>query len=138
MLACTEIDEHPWIDHPIEVHTGPEVVTGSTRMKAGTATKLILNAISTTLMVRMGKVYENLMVDLRATNDKLTDRAARIISTVTGLDRDEALSLLDDANRSVKHAILMRERGLSYEDADRALKEADGRLRRALNPSVGR
>jgi len=135
LLACAHVEAQPWIDHAIVVLTGPEVVTGSTRMKAGTATKLVLNTISTTLMVRMGKVYENLMVDLRATNDKLTDRAARIISTITALDREHSLKLLDSAGGSVKHAIVMHERNMSRREAEGALTDADGDLRTSLNPA---
>ena len=82
----------PAADVVIRPLTGPEVLTGSTRLKAGTATKLVLNTISTLAMVRLGKVYENLMVDLRATNAKLRDRAARIVATLTGLDREDGRS----------------------------------------------
>ena len=98
----------------VVIDTGPELLTGSTRLKAGTATKLALNTISTTLMVRSGRVHENLMVDLRATNDKLTDRAARIISTITGLDRDAALELLDRAGGSVKAALALQSRQFDH------------------------
>ena len=112
--------------------TGPEVLTGSTRMKAGTATKLALNTISTTLMIRTGRVYENLMVDLRATNDKLRDRAARIVSTLTGLSREEAFGLLDRAGGSVKAAVVMHRRGVSKQDALSLLEAHEGRLDRAL------
>ncbi len=106
-LVCTPILTPAGVDHLIVLETGPELLTGSTRLKAGTATKLALNTISTTLMVRSGRVHENLMVDLRATNDKLRDRAARIISTITGLDRPAALALLDRAGGSVKQALAM-------------------------------
>jgi N-acetylmuramic acid 6-phosphate etherase len=116
----------------IELGTGPEVIAGSTRMKAGTATKMTLNVISTTLMVRAGKVYRNLMVDLRATNDKLRDRAARIVSTLTGLGRAESLTLLTRAGWSVKCAVVMHARGAGQEEAERLLAQADGRLDRVL------
>ena len=102
-------------------------------MKAGTATKLVLNMISTALMVRTGRVYENLMVDLRATNDKLRDRAARIISHLTGLGRTEALHLLDTAGGLVKVAVVMHKRSVSAEDATRRLQAAGGRLESALD-----
>lgn len=134
LLACSPIDKPPAADHLIILDTGPEVLTGSTRMKAGTATKLALNTISTTLMIRSGRVYQNLMVDVRATNAKLRDRAARIISTLTSLSRDAAFHLLDRAGGSVKVAIVMHERGLSREHAEHALLLARGRLDTVLNP----
>ena len=134
LLACTDVPERPWLDHRIIVLAGPEIVTGSTRMKAGTATKLVLNTITTTLMVRRGKVYENLMVDLRATNSKLTDRAARIISIIADLSRDEALELLERANGSCKHAIVMHERGVDHDRAAELLDRSNGYLRDALRP----
>ena len=112
--------------------TGPELLTGSTRLKAGTATKLVLNMISTTLMVRLGKAYQNLMVDVRATNDKLRDRAARIVGTITGLERAECFALLERAGGSVKLAVVMHSRGCGLEEAQRALDAAHGRLRAAL------
>ncbi len=132
LVACTPVPHEPCIDHLIVVETGPEVLTGSTRMKAGTATKLVLNTISTTLMVRAGRVYENLMVDLRATNDKLRDRAARIVTTLTGLARDESLSLLERAEWDTKTAVVMHARRVAREDARRILASASGRLDRAL------
>src|SRR5439155_11716655 len=93
-LSCVQpVANEPVVDVVIRPLTGPEVITGSTRLKAGTATKLVLNTISTVAMVQLGKVYENLMVDLRATNQKLWDRGARIVSVLTGLSRDEAMGL---------------------------------------------
>lgn len=133
MLVCVNIDPPPHCDHFIVLKTGPEVVTGSTRMKAGTATKLALNTISTTLMIRAGRVYENLMVDLRATNDKLRDRAARIISMATGATRDESFSLLSAADESVKAAIVMRRLGVDAARANHLLVHAGGRLDRVLS-----
>jgi N-acetylmuramic acid 6-phosphate etherase len=97
-------------------------------MKAGSATKMALNTISTSLMVRSGRVYQNLMVDLRATNAKLRDRAARVISTVTGLSRDESLSLLDRAGGRAKLAIAMHALGLDAEGAQLKLDTVRGRL----------
>jgi N-acetylmuramic acid 6-phosphate etherase len=111
--------------------TGPEVVTGSTRMKAGTATKLVLNMLSTGALVRLGYVYGNLMVNVQPTNTKLADRAARIIAAITGLDYDAAAQLLAKAE-SVKTAVVMQKLGLSREDADERLKNAHGRLQDAL------
>src|SRR6202034_1059299 len=102
-LCCVEKTEaEPSADLVIRPLTGPEVLTGSTRLKAGTATKLVLNQITTLAMVRLGKVYENLMVDLRATNQKLWDRGVRIVSILTGLSRDDSLRLLQQADGKVK------------------------------------
>jgi N-acetylmuramic acid 6-phosphate etherase len=110
---------------------GPEVVTGSTRMKAGTATKLVLNMLSTGSLVRLGYVYGNLMVNVQPTNIKLRDRAARIISALTDLPRDKAAALLDEAG-SVKTAIVMQKLGLSRTEAEARLAQSKGRLRPAL------
>ncbi|MDP9202625.1 MAG: N-acetylmuramic acid 6-phosphate etherase [Gemmatimonadota bacterium] len=109
---------------------GPEVVTGSTRMKAGTATKLVLNTITTGAMIRLGKTYGNLMVDLRATNNKLVDRSQRIVMEVCGVSRDEATNLLDRAGKSVKTAIVMQKKGVSREQAEHLLAEHGGVIRR--------
>jgi N-acetylmuramic acid 6-phosphate etherase len=109
---------------------GPEVVTGSTRMKAGTATKLVLNMITTGAMIRLGKTYGNLMVDLKATNNKLIDRSQRIVMEVCGVSRDEATALLERAGKSVKLAIVMQKKGVSKEQAERLLAENGGVVRR--------
>lgn len=111
---------------------GPEVVTGSTRMKAGTATKLVLNTITTGAMIRIGKTYGNLMVDLRATNLKLTDRSERIVMEVCGGDRAAARAALDAADGSVKTAITMRLLGVDRAEAERRLAEAGGVIRRVV------
>lgn len=111
--------------------TGAEIVTGSTRMKAGTATKLVLNMISTGVMVRLGYVYGNLMVNVQPTNIKLRDRAARIISTLTGLDTPASLALLEEAG-SVRIAILMQRLSLDRSAATARLQAARGSLRAAL------
>lgn len=113
----------------ITILVGPEVVTGSTRMKAGTATKLALNTITTGAMIRLGKVYGNLMVDLRATNDKLVDRSERILNQTTGLSRSEARTAIDAAGGSVKTAIVMVKRKVDRAEAERLLLEAGGHLR---------
>ena len=107
MISCAEVAAPEGVEHLIILRTGPEVLTGSTRMKAGTATKLALNIISTTLMVQEGRVYGNLMVDVRASNAKLQDRAARIISTLTGLDREKAFHILKEADLELKTALVM-------------------------------
>lgn len=128
MLACTPIARPASADHLIVLECGPELLTGSTRLKAGTATKLALNTISTTLMIRSGRVYENLMVDVRASNDKLRDRAARIIATITGLSRDDAFSLLDHAGGSVKTAIVMHRFKIDRMSAEQRLDRTGGPL----------
>ncbi len=107
---------------------GPEIVTGSTRMRAGTATKLVLNMLSTGVMIRLGYVYGNLMVNVQPTNEKLTDRARRIIASVTQVSYDEASRLLNEAG-SVRIAILMRQHNLSRREAESSLAAANGRLR---------
>lgn len=132
LLCCTNIERPPHCDHLIMLRTGPEVLTGSTRMKAGTATKLTLNMISTTLMIRSGRVYQNLMVDLKATNQKLRDRAARIIATLTGLNRDDSLVLLDRAHGDVKVAVVMHSQHLSPSIAAATLAQHGGHLARVL------
>jgi len=118
------------VDVAILPIVGPEVVTGSTRMKAGTATKLVLNAITTGAMIRLGKTYGNLMVDLRATNNKLVDRSQRIVAEVCGVTREQATTLLERAGKSVKLAIVMHKRVVSREDAERLLAENGGVVRR--------
>ena len=115
------------------LRVGPEVVTGSTRMKAGTATKLALNTITTGAMIRLGKVYGNLMVDLRAWNDKLVDRSERIVMETTGLGREQARAAIDAADGRVKLAIVMARRGVGRDEAERLIEEHQGRLR----PIVG-
>ena len=122
------------VDYPIEVVVGPEVVTGSTRMKAGTATKLVLNMITTSTMVRLGKVWGNLMVDLKASNQKLRDRALRILCSQGRIDRSEAAEMLDRAGGQVKPALVMARRGLTFEEAQNELKRHNGRLRQILGP----
>ena len=128
MICCTPIESPAQADVLVVLPTGPEVITGSTRMKAGTATKLAINTISTTLMVRTGRVYENLMVDLRATNSKLMDRAARIVAELTGLKRAASFGLLKQANGSVKLAVVMQRRGVDRPTAERLLSETGGEL----------
>jgi N-acetylmuramic acid 6-phosphate etherase len=119
-------------EFPIEVLVGPEVLAGSTRLKAGTAQKLVLNMMSTIAMVRLGKTYGNLMVDLRVTNEKLRDRAVRIIERVTGAHRPVAEAALDSAGLDVKVAIMMLGGASTVEDAARRLARNGGRLRQAL------
>ena len=117
---------------PITPAPGPEIITGSTRLRAGTATKLVLNMISTGVMVRLGYVYGNLMVNVQPTNDKLIDRGRRIVSELTGLSYAESAILLDNAG-AVRTAVVMQRLGVSREEAERRLQAAKGRLREALN-----
>jgi N-acetylmuramic acid 6-phosphate etherase len=132
-ITCApEAKEQIGADVIITPVVGPEVITGSTRMKAGTATKLVLNTLTTAAMVKMGKVYGNLMVDLRATSEKLRDRSQRILCEVTGLNRRRARQLLAEAHGLVKVAILMAERRLTYTEARRRLSRSGGMLRDAL------
>jgi N-acetylmuramic acid 6-phosphate etherase len=112
--------------------TGPEVVTGSTRMKAGTATKLVLNTITSGAMIRLGKTFGNLMVDLRATNEKLVDRSERIVMEVCGVERIAARDLLKRANGVVKTAIVMHFLNASRAKADEELEKAGGVIRKAI------
>jgi N-acetylmuramic acid 6-phosphate etherase len=114
------------------VLVGPEVVTGSTRMKAGTATKLVLNMLTTGAMIRLGKVYGNLMVDLQAWSDKLVDRGQRILMETTGVDRVAARSAIANAGGSVKLAIVMVRKGVSLAEAEKLLAEHEGRLREVV------
>ncbi len=114
---------------------GPEVVTGSTRMKAGTATKLVLNTITTGAMVLVGKVYGNLMVDLKATSEKLRDRAERIVMSVTGLSRKASRTLLEQAGGKAKTAIVMHFRYVSAAEADALLVAHGGMLRKVIEPT---
>lgn len=114
---------------------GPEVVTGSTRLKAGTATKMVLNMLTTGAMVRIGKTYGNLMVDLRATNNKLVERSIRILMAFTNLSKDEAASVLEECNGELKTAIVHVKRGVSPERAWELLKATNGHLRQVLENS---
>ena len=111
---------------------GPEVITGSTRMKAGTATKLVLNMITTTAMIRLGKVYENLMVDLAPTCDKLIDRAERILGIVCDLSLEECRRTLDEAQGDLKTAIVMTKRAVSIETARELLRQNNGVINEVL------
>ena len=136
-LTCVApMPNEPLVQVVIRPLVGPEVLTGSTRLKAGTATKLVLNQITTISMVRLGKCYENLMVDLRATNAKLWDRGARIVRTLTGLDREAAMSLLQRADGDVKLAIVMQRKNVDPAMARQMLERANGYLRTALEHPV--
>lgn len=119
-------------DISIQPNTGPEVVTGSTRMKSGTAQKMILNMLSTCVMIKLGKVYGNLMVDVRATNEKLVRRAVSIVRTATGVDEAQAKAALAACGQSCKQAIVSILLDCSPEEAEARLREADGRISQAV------
>jgi N-acetylmuramic acid 6-phosphate etherase len=119
-------------DVTIVVLTGPEVVTGSTRLKAGTATKLVLNTVTTGAMIRIGKTYGNLMVDLQAKNQKLIDRGERIVIEVTGVSRAQAQTAIEAANGSVRTAIVMAGRSVGKAEAEALLRTHDNHLRPIL------
>jgi len=132
-IACNKNSEIGAIaDIAIEVVVGPEVLAGSTRLKAGTAQKLVLNMISTISMVGIGKAYKNLMVDVQLNNIKLQKRAENIIMTATGVDRDTAKQTLEKADGSVKLAITMILLNCSREEAEEKLAEANGHIRRII------
>lgn len=122
-------------DHPIEVDVGPELVRGSTRLKAGTAQKLVLNMLSTVLMVRSGRTYGDLMVQVSATNDKLRARAVGLVRQLAGVDQETAVRTLDDAGWQVGTAAVMLVHGLTAEESRGRLDAADGRLRPVLDGS---
>ena len=133
-LLCTHpsrelLDSHDVVIAPL---VGPEVITGSTRMKAGTATKLVLNTITTGAMVLLGKVYGNLMVDVQVTCQKLRDRGERIVMEMVGVGRDEAARLLDESDGHVKTALVMGKRGVGVDEARLLLHQACGRIARVV------
>lgn len=132
-MACVSAEQVSIeADADIRLLTGPELLAGSTRLKAGTVTKMALNILSTSVMVRLGKVYGNRMVDVAVKNQKLRDRALRIISDLTECDRQEAAELLDKSGDSVKLALLMHWKEVGKEEAEGLLAESQGNLRAAL------
>jgi N-acetylmuramic acid 6-phosphate etherase len=132
-VTCTPRAEFSLpVDVAICPVVGPEVLMGSTRMKAGTAQKLVLNMITTAAFVRIGKAYENLMVDLKANSEKLVERSRRTLMTVTGVDRDAAARAIETAGGSVKTALVMLKLGCSRAEAERRLAAAGGFVRAAL------
>ena len=122
-------------DIQIPLLVGPEILTGSTRLKAGTAQKMVLNMLSTATMIRLGKVYNNLMVDVHVSNQKLADRARRIVSEITGLSADEAASFLEQTDQEVKPAIVMALLNVTADEARTRLDKADGMLRQVIAES---
>jgi len=120
------------VDYPIEVTPGPEVIAGSTRLRAGTAIKMVLNMISTAAMIRLGHVYGNLMVNVQPSNSKLEDRATRIIAQAAGVSSDRARELLEASGRSVRTAIVMEKKKIGRAEAEQRLAAARGRIAEAL------
>jgi N-acetylmuramic acid 6-phosphate etherase len=132
-ISCARDSElSKLVDYPIEVVPGPEVIAGSTRMRAGTATKMVLNMISTAVMIRMGHVYGNLMVNVAPSNAKLEDRARRIIAQAARVSYERAAELLEAGGRSVRTAIVMEKKSVTRQEAEKLLKAAGGRIREAL------
>ena len=125
-----------YVDLIIAPAVGPEVIAGSTRLKAGTATKMVLNMLTTIAMIRVGKTYGNLMVDVQTGSEKLRDRACRIVAIVTGIDPDDAPELLRTARWNVKAAIVMKKAGVTYPQALRRLRAADDSIRTALGEDL--
>ena len=133
-LICNKSFENIFdFDLIILVDVGQEIITGSTRMKSGTATKMILNMISTSTMIKIGKVYKNLMIDLKVVNKKLFNRAIRIISTITGLEDQESKKILKKGRNEVKTAIVMHRHDLNFKIAKQYLQKHNGSLREVLN-----
>lgn len=138
-VLCVTMNPHSEMasiaDVPISVVVGPEVVMGSTRMKAGTAQKLVLNMLTTATMIKLGKVYSNLMVDVKASNEKLVTRAKRIVMLATEVSEEEATKVLEETNFNVKLSILMIVSGLNKEKAEQLLKDSDGYIAKAIESS---
>lgn len=135
-ITCHSNPEHmPNVDVVIPLLVGPEVVTGSTRMKAGTVTKLTLNMLTTAAMIRIGKVYRNLMIDLTATNFKLEDRSRRIVTMLTDLTSDEAEILIKQANGRLKTALVMHYLGVNREEAEQQIAKNKGRIQDVIPKS---
>ena len=133
LISCSPRSTPPGVDHLIVLDTGAELLAGSTRLKAGTATKVALNALTTAIFVRLGAVHGDLMVDVKATNDKLFDRAIRILQTYAPeMDRGKAGALIRGADGHLKTAIVASCRGLSVERARHVLAQCDGNLRNAI------
>lgn len=131
LLTCNDV-EYSFLDGIIRIPVGPEIIAGSTRLKAGTATKIVLNMISTATMIRLGKVYRGYMVDVVPNNKKLRRRALKIIQEITGCRIEDAEALLDKAGGNAKTAILMYMKNLNYEKAKNLLERSDSSLRKAL------
>ncbi|MBE7385291.1 MAG: N-acetylmuramic acid 6-phosphate etherase [Leptolyngbya sp. SIO1E4] len=137
-IACVPGDQVP-VDYDVDIRllVGPEILAGSTRLKAGTVTKMALNILSTGAMVQLGKVYGNRMVDVSVTNTKLRDRAIRMLCDLTDLTREAAADLLDNSGQRVKVALLMHWGELAIAEAERCLEQHEGHLRHAMDSLKG-
>ena len=133
-ISCNK-DSHTFelADYPIYLPVGPEIVTGSTRMKSGTAQKLALNMITTTAMIRLGKVYNNFMIDLMPVNAKLVERSKRLINEITGCGEVRAAQIFEDSGRKIRTAVIMASLAVSKEEAEALLKQGNGNINNALN-----
>src|SRR3989304_4208126 len=133
-LTCNPREEFniKEVDVAICTYVGPEIIMGSTRMKSGTAQKLVLNMLTTASMIRLGKVYENMMIDLQMTNKKLVERSKRIVMTITGVSYEEAADFLEKAGGHVKTALVMIKAGVDADEARERLIKADGFVRKAI------
>lgn len=132
IITSNKIKKLNYVNHTIAIMVGPEIITGSTRMKSGTATKMVLNMISTTTMIKLNKVYKNYMIDLKVSNKKLEKRAINIISEVTCLNYESSLEILKNANFKVKNALLMNLKKITYDESCKILRKFKGNLRNAL------
>ena len=133
-VTCNPRDEFniKEVDIAICPYVGPEVIMGSTRMKSGTAQKLVLNMLTTASMIRLGKIYENMMIDLQMTNKKLVERSKRIVMTITGVSYEKAADILKKADGHVKTALVMIKANVSAAEASKRLKKTDGFVRKAI------
>ena len=130
--SLNNVKKTDYIDKLLKVFVGPEIISGSTRMKSGTATKMILNMISTITMIRLNKTYGNFMVDLKIMNKKLLDRGIHIIQSINNVSKNEAELLLKKSRGKVKNAIIIQELGVSYKESKTLLKTHNGSLREIL------
>jgi N-acetylmuramic acid 6-phosphate etherase len=129
LITFNDIEDLTFVDTILRVFVGPEIISGSTRMKSGTATKIILNMISTTTMIKLNKTYGNFMVDLKIMNKKLLNRGIHIVQSLTQLDREQSEALLERADRKIKNAIIMHKLDTTYEESEELLKKSNGSLR---------
>ena len=133
LITFNKINEFKYIDYLIVTIVGPEIISGSTRLKAGTATKMILNMISTTTMIKLNKVYKNFMIDLKISNIKLLDRAINIISNITGENQDKSKLLLNKSNKNIKSAIVMHSLNVSYDKSLEIIRNNNGNMSKIIN-----
>ena len=133
LLTFNNIDKKKYINYLIPIITGPELISGSTRLKAGTATKMILNMITTTTMIKLNKTYNNFMVDLKVSNKKLLDRGIKIINNILGLDYKESKLLLNQSKGEVKTALAMHKLNCNYDIAKKKIDAVKGNLSKILD-----